>query len=55
MKNLRKSKFARAIEGSTGLEYALVAGFISVVIVSAATEIGLEVLGFFEAVVNGFH
>jgi pilus assembly protein Flp/PilA len=36
--------------GATAIEYALIAGFISIVIVTAVTQIGGTVQGFFAAI-----
>ena len=36
--------------GTTAIEYALIAGFISVVIVTGVTQIGQTLLNFFQAV-----
>jgi len=40
--------------GATAIEYALIAGFIAVVIVAVVTAIGLDVLGLFTSVSEGF-
>ena len=40
--------------GATSIECALIAGFISVVIVVATGEIGATTSGFFDAVLKGF-
>lgn len=40
--------------GATAIEYALIAGFIAVVIVAVVTAIGLDVLGLFTSVSTGF-
>jgi pilus assembly protein Flp/PilA len=40
--------------GATAIEYALIAGFIAVVIVAVVTAIGLDVLGLFTSVATGF-
>ena len=55
MKMLRTSKLLRDTDGSVGVEYALIASLISVLIAAAASQIGGEVVAFFEAVVAGFH
>jgi pilus assembly protein Flp/PilA len=36
--------------GATAIEYALIAGFISVVIVTGVSQIGQTLLSFFQAV-----
>ena len=40
--------------GATSIEYALIATFISIMVVSWATFVGNSVSGFFMAVANGF-
>ncbi len=40
--------------GATAIEYALIAAFISILIVSGATVIGTDVSNFFTNVANGF-
>lgn len=54
MKKLRTLAFPTATDGSVGVEYALIASVISILIATAATEIGQEIVGFFDAVVKGF-
>jgi Flp pilus assembly pilin Flp len=41
-------------KGTASIEYAIMAGFIAVVIVGAVTAIGLKVLGFFVSVLPAF-
>jgi len=41
---------ARDTGGATAIEYALIAGFLSIVIVGAVTNIGVTVKGFFTQV-----
>lgn len=48
LKNLRH--FARDERGATAIEYALIAGFISVVFVVAATSIGTKLNATFTTV-----
>jgi pilus assembly protein Flp/PilA len=43
-------KFWRNEFGATAIEYALIAGFISIVIVTAVTQIGGTVQSFFAAI-----
>jgi pilus assembly protein Flp/PilA len=40
--------------GSTAIEYAMIAGIISIVIVAAATQIGSQVQNMFSAVIAPF-
>jgi Flp pilus assembly pilin Flp len=40
--------------GATSIEYALIATFISIVVVGWATFVGQSVSGFFISVANGF-
>ncbi len=40
--------------GATAIEYALIGGLLSIMIVSGATLIGAKVRGYFEAVAAGF-
>ena len=42
------------ISGATSIEYAMVACFISIVIVGSVTAIGGSVNGFFQGVLAGF-
>jgi pilus assembly protein Flp/PilA len=44
------TRFPRDRHGTTAIEYALVAGSVSIVIVTAVTLIGQQVLGFFQGV-----
>ena len=48
-------RFRQDIEGATAIEYALIASFIAMVIVSALTQVGTELIGIFEAVLAGFN
>jgi pilus assembly protein Flp/PilA len=43
-----------AEEGVTALEYAFIAGLVTVVIVAAVITLGGEVSGLFNSVLNGF-
>lgn len=52
LKNLRG--FARDEHGATAIEYALIAGGISIVIAAAATGIGTSLNDTFTSVKNGF-
>lgn len=40
--------------GATAIEYAMVAGLVSIIIVTAVTSIGVTVKGFFTAVAGAF-
>jgi len=42
-------------QGATAIEYALIAGFISIVIVGAVTNVGSAVNNLLAGVMNGFH
>jgi pilus assembly protein Flp/PilA len=46
-------EFLRAEDGATAIEYALIAGSISIVIVVAATTIGTKLNSTFTSVSNG--
>ena len=46
-------EFLRAEEGATAIEYALIAGSISIVIVVAATSVGSSLNSTFTSVSNG--
>ena len=47
------SRFARNESGATAIEYGLIAGLISVVIIAAVTTIGTSLLAKFTAVGAG--
>ncbi len=47
-------KFTRCEQGGTAIEYALIAGTISMVIVAALLSIGSSLIGFFTSVRDGF-
>lgn len=47
-------RFCGGDRGATSIEYALIAGFLSIAIVGAANELGSEVREFFVAVKNAF-
>lgn len=46
--------FAAAEQGATAIEYGLIAGLISIVIVTGATLIGQSVIDFFTKAAAGF-
>jgi pilus assembly protein Flp/PilA len=46
--------FLRADEGATSIEYALIAAFIGIVIVTAVTNLGQDVAGVFNTVESTF-
>lgn len=47
-------RFGAATCGATAIEYAMIAGFISIVIVASAAQIGGTVKSFFEEVIAPF-
>jgi pilus assembly protein Flp/PilA len=47
-------KAFRADSGVTAIEYALIGGLIAIAIVTGATQVGVNVSGFFSAVANAF-
>jgi pilus assembly protein Flp/PilA len=47
-------RFARDERGATAIEYALIAGCISIAIVATATSIGTALNNTFTSVKNGF-
>jgi pilus assembly protein Flp/PilA len=47
-------RFQEDKSGATAIEYALIAGLISIVIVGSATTIGASLFGIFTTVNNGF-
>ncbi|MES2254564.1 MAG: Flp family type IVb pilin [Pseudomonadota bacterium] len=47
--------FAADTSGATAIEYALIAGSISIVIVTAVTMVGTGVLALFQLVVDNLH
>ena len=48
------ARFGRDESGATAIEYALIAGSIGLVIITAAQLIGLSLVGVFTNVSNGF-
>lgn len=50
----RVSSFLRDETGATSIEYALIAGSISIVILVAAQGIGTDLVSIFKKVDNGF-
>ncbi len=46
--------FLKADDGATSIEYALIAAFIGIVIVTAVTNIGLDLSNVFNDVIAGF-
>jgi pilus assembly protein Flp/PilA len=44
----------RCGSGVTAIEYALIGGLISIAIVTGATQVGVNISGFFTAVANAF-
>jgi pilus assembly protein Flp/PilA len=47
-------RFQDDASGATAIEYALIGGFISIVIVASATSIGTQLVGIFTRVNEGF-
>lgn len=47
-------RFQGDVSGATAIEYALIAGLLSISIVSAATSIGSRLFDIFDQVNNGF-
>jgi pilus assembly protein Flp/PilA len=47
-------RFQKDASGATAIEYALIAGLVSIVIVAGATSIGSRLFDIFTAVNNGF-
>jgi pilus assembly protein Flp/PilA len=45
-------RFASDESGATAIEYALIAGFVSILIVGAVTSLGTTLKGFFNSVVG---
>jgi pilus assembly protein Flp/PilA len=52
MKNL-VTRFARNESGATAIEYGLIAGLVSVVIIGAVTTVGTDVSGVFGKISTG--
>ena len=46
------SRFLRGTGGATAIEYAMIAGFISILILVGATSIGTTLKGFFQSLVT---
>lgn len=46
--------FLKDDEGATSIEYALIAAFIGIVIVTAVTNLGLDIANVFNSVTAGF-
>ena len=49
------ARFVTDESGVTAIEYGLIAGLITLLIILPATQIGNTVLGFFTAVLAGFN
>lgn len=47
-------RFQNDVSGATAIEYALIAGLLSIVIVGSATEIGTRLQAIFTRVNEGF-
>lgn len=50
---LKISSFFKREDGATAIEYAIIAGLISVVIITAATSLGTEIKAIFEEILAG--
>ena len=48
------ARFERDESGATAIEYALIGGLLSIMVIAGATQIGGAVRGFFQAVAAGF-
>jgi len=46
------ARFARDVSGATAIEYSLVGGLISIVIVTAASTIGATIQGTFNGIAH---
>ena len=46
--------FARDTRGATAIEYAIIAAGISVVILTAVSQIGTSISGMFQSIMAGF-
>jgi len=55
-RRMRSDPIIRGLDrsGATSIEYALIATFISIVVVGWASFVGQSVSGFFMSVANGF-
>ena len=50
---LKISSFFKREDGATAIEYAIIAGLISVVIITAATSLGTEIKTIFQDILEG--
>ena len=50
---LKISSFFKREDGATAIEYAIIAGLISVVIIGAATSLGDEIKTIFQDILKG--
>ena len=48
------TKFLRSTSGATAIEYAMIAGGISMMVIGGVTLIGANVSGIFTSVASGF-
>lgn len=53
MRNMLR-RFVHEVSGATAIEYGLIAGFISLGIITAAQNIGAEIITIFSDVAAGF-
>lgn len=50
---LKISSFFKREDGATAIEYAIIAGLISVVIIGLATSLGTEIKEIFQEILDG--
>lgn len=50
---LKISSFFKREDGATAIEYAIIAGLISVVIIGLATSLGTEIKAIFQEILDG--
>lgn len=50
---LKISSFFKREDGATAIEYAIIAGLISVVIIGLATSLGAEIKTIFQEILDG--
>ena len=52
---LKISSFFKREDGATAIEYAIIAGLISVVIIGLATSLGTEIKEIFQEILDGLN
>jgi Flp pilus assembly pilin Flp len=52
---MQTRRFVNDIRGATAIEYSVIAGFISILVLAAARSIGISVFGMISALASGFH